>query len=123
MPAGPPPTATFLWRIRVTVPRDAMAPFEEILEAHCMAVSAFKDNGHWRVEGFTGAEPDEKAFHELFTRAAKKAGIKTPKTDTQLVPPRDWVADNLADFPPVKIGRYFIHGSHFEAVPPGLIAV
>lgn len=124
MIVGPLPRPTFLWRIKMIVPAAAVDAFEKVLEPHCVAISAFKDNGHWRVEGFTGSEPDEKAFLGLIARAAEEAGIETPPANFELVPPRDWVADNLADFPPVRIGRYFFHGSHFEGTPPaGLITI
>lgn len=114
----PPPQATFLWRVMISVPEDAVGAFEEMLEPHCMAISSFKDNDEWRVEGFTGAEPDEKAFLGRIARTAEKACCATPDASFQLVPPRDWVADNFADFPPLSLGRYFIHGSHFEGTPP-----
>lgn len=123
------PTATFIWRIEIKVPALAVAAFEETLESHCMAVSAFMENaeeedGIWRIEGYTGAEPDEETFTRRFAQTAAKLGIETPTASFQLVPPRDWVADNFADFPPIRIKRFFIHGSHFqETPPPGLVAL
>ncbi|MEE8352317.1 MAG: 50S ribosomal protein L11 methyltransferase [Rhodospirillales bacterium] len=114
----PPPQATFLWRVMISVPEDTVGAFEEMLEPHCMAISSFKDIGEWRVEGFTGAEPDEKAFLGRITRTAEKACCAPPDASFQLVAPRDWVAENFADFPPLSLGRYFIHGSHFEGTPP-----
>ena len=124
MATGKPPEPTFLWRIKINVPADVVDAFEKMLEPHCMAISSFKDNGHWRIEGFTGAEPDEMAFQKRLDRTAEKTGIEPPRAIFQLLPPRDWLADNLADFPPLRIGRYFIHGSHFDGTPPpGRIAL
>jgi len=37
---------------------------------------------------------------------------------------RDWLAENQCAFPPQRIGRFFIHGSHWqEPIPPAAIAV
>ncbi len=118
------PTATFLWRIEFRVPSEAIPHFEEALWPDCMSVSAFvegdSDNpdADWRVEGFTGAEPDARAVALRLAKAARAFGIETPKARIHLVPPRDWAAENMADFPPVRVGRYFVHGSHFEGCPP-----
>ncbi|NQU61489.1 MAG: 50S ribosomal protein L11 methyltransferase [Rhodospirillales bacterium] len=123
------PTATFIWRIELKVPAGAVAAFEETLEFHCLAVSALMENadeedGLWRIEGYTGAEPDKEAFAKRFAKTAERLGITPPKATFQLVAPRDWVAENLADFPPVRVKRYFIHGSHLPGTPPtGLIAL
>ena len=124
------PTATFLWRIELRVPSQAIPHFEEALQPYCMSVSAFVEgstedpDADWRLEGFSGAEPDARALALRLAKAARAFGIETPKARIHLVPPRDWVAENLADFPPVRVGRYFIHGSHFEGRPPaGRIAI
>lgn len=122
----PKPSATFIWRIEIQVPARALDAFEDALQPCCMAISTFRNekDGGWRIEGLTHAEPDRKAIRRLFAKAARKAGIETPKAKIQLQPPRDWVAENFADFPPIRIGRYFIHGSHFEGVlPAGLVSV
>ena len=123
--------ATFLWRIEIRVPRAALRDFEAVLEPRCASVSSFMldDNGEggdddgdnggdWRIEGFTGAEPDKEALARAFAKTARRCGLKTPKAKIQLVPPTDWLAKNLTDFPPRRIGRYFIHGSRGQGSPP-----
>lgn len=120
------PTATFLWRVEIQVPSQAAPAFEEALEPKCMAVSTFGDetDSVWRVEGFMGAEPDPAALDATLAKAARAVGVEPPKARIHLVPPRDWVAENLANFPPVRVGRYFIHGSHYRTPPPaGSVAI
>ena len=47
------------------------------------------------------------------------SSIRCLRTDVvDLVPQRDWLAENLASFPPLHIGRYFIYGSHVEVAKP-----
>lgn len=121
---------TFLWRIELRAPSAAVDAFQDALEPYYMAVSAMAENDSddpddfWRIEGFTDAEPDEKAVARAMRKTAQTSGLETPKLNIELVPPRDWLAENLADFPPNRIGRFFIHGSHFEGSPPaGLTAI
>ena len=123
------PAPTFLWRIEIRVPAQAVDAFEAALKPFCMALSSMMidpdaPDGLWRVEGFSGADPDQWAILRAFAKAADDTGIDPPKPKIDLVPPTDWVAKNLTDFPPLSLGRYFIHGSHFEGVPPaGSVAI
>ena len=111
----------FLWRALATVPADAHLAVEEMLETHCVAISSMEtgDGSAWDVEGFIGVEPDRKAFQKDLARVLKACG-HAPEAAFKfdLVPPRDWLAENLASFPPLHIGRYFMYGSHVEVAKP-----
>ena len=118
----------FLWRIEARVPDAARDAVVALLEEHCAAVSMFEDpidSGRWRVEGFTGAEPDRDFLIDRMAKACHAKGtaaLTSPRFE--LVAARDWVSENQAAFPPVRIGRCFIHGSHIaEPPPPGSIAI
>ncbi len=111
----------FLWRVETKVPADARLAVEEALEAGCVAVASFEveESRCWSVEGFTDAEPDRVGFEKDVARAFRACGYdETPHLKFDLVPQRDWLAENLNAFPPVQIGRYFIHGSQYETPPP-----
>lgn len=115
----------FLWRIGVQVPRVAVAAVEEALQPACMAVLTMESDtpGMWRVDGFTGREPDLPALRQMLSRAVGNAGQAPPVTVERLEA-RDWLADNLRTFPPFRIGRYFIYGSHVSDPPPaGTVAI
>jgi len=111
---------TFLWRIGVTVPEPARSAFEDYLETVSSVVSAFENEADrtWIVEGFVDAEPDERGLVNGLAATARKVSVEPPKPKIDLVPPRDWLAENLAQFPPLRIGRYFFHGSHFNGPAP-----
>ena len=51
-------------------------------------------------------------------RLLASLGIAAPESRITLLPPLDWVAETMRGFPPVTIGRFFIHGSHYETRPP-----
>jgi len=120
----------FLWRVEIRAPASAVEDFETALEPFSVAISAFAENDAddpadvWRIEGFTGAEPDEKTITLAINKTARDLGLQPPTPTFDLLPAKDWVADNLAGFPPIQVGRYFIHGSHFDGPPPaGLVAI
>jgi len=117
------------WRIFVTAPDEAAADIAaQILGSQAEAVSAFEvsPGGEWKVEGFTGTPPDRQALEALAAVAALGfpgcadflAGIEAER-----LPDEDWVALNQASFPPLRMGRYFVHGSHHEQVPAGAIGL
>ena len=66
--------------------------------------------------GTGSARPSKRTWHACFYRPHGHAPEAAFKFD--LVPPRDWLAENLASFPPLHIGRYFIYGSHVEVPQP-----
>ena len=48
----------------------------------------------------------------------------SPGFEIERLPSRDWVAENQASFLPLRVGRYFVHGSHHREAPPvGTIAL
>jgi len=116
IPTFPP---TPLWRLEVTVPEHAVAGFETTFEGVCAAVTSFGDETTpWRVEGYTDVEPDESALNAGLALAAEATGIACPALKIEFLTPRDWLADNLAAFEPLRIGRFFIYPSHYEDAPP-----
>jgi ribosomal protein L11 methyltransferase len=91
----------------------------------CGAVSAFEaPEGGWRVEGFATASPERALLEASLALAwAGREDAMGPLVIERL-PPRDWLAENQASFPPLRAGRYFIHGSHYcGPVPAGAIAL
>jgi len=64
------------------------------------------------------------SFGSTFGVAATAAGGKILDLIEMPVAERDWLAENRRAFPPQRIGRFLIHGSHWRDKPPaGVIAV
>lgn len=117
---------SFYWRIGFEVPAENVGAFESALEPHCSDVTSFiaVEGATARVEGYFTAEPDHRAVTTALAVAASALGTVPPKPNVDLMPPKDWVAENLCTFEPIYIGRYFIHGSHFEGrVPSGNVGL
>jgi len=109
----------FLWSIRFEVPDEAGPILESCLEPMCESVSSFivVEDVTVRIEGITADEPDRPLLKAALAAAFPDGDAPTPVID--LIPPKDWLADNVFDFPPLKIGHFFIHGSHYDGVVPG----
>ncbi|HEB79993.1 MAG TPA: 50S ribosomal protein L11 methyltransferase, partial [Rhodospirillales bacterium] len=114
------------WRIEIAANAKAVDAFEAALEPWCGAVSRFiaGTEEDWRIEGYAEAKPDVKALAAALDAAAAAVGASPPKTYIHRLAPRDWAAENLTLFPPLRIGRYFICPTHYRgAVPPGSVSL
>ena len=111
-----------LWRIAVTMPdqrsADAVAA---LLSAAADAVTAFETEpgGAWAVQGFVDGKPDRGPIEAGLALAAGALGIAEPVLLIEPLQFVDWLKRNQESFPPLRIGRYFVHGSHIAEPPPG----
>src|SRR6185312_1147716 len=103
-----------MWRLIVDL-ADATA-LDHVVAAvgeQCEAISAFENGKAWRVEGMSQDKPDAA----LLDAALVLLGI-SPAVVVERLQPRDWVSENQAGFPPLRAGRFFIHGSHYQVAAP-----
>ena len=96
-----------------------------LLDGLNAAVSAFETAPEeWRLDAYPralAAIPDLAARLAL---AAAAAGGELLEFGDQRLPDRDWLADNQLAFPPLRIGRFFVYGSHHRGgVPAGAIGI
>ncbi len=118
--------ATGLWRATVILPDLDTGAAASDAFGDLTAVSAFEESpdGAWRVEGFSTDEPDRAALEARLALTFAPLGITPPVPIWEKLPPTDWLRENQQSFQPLEVGRYFIHGSHFEdTVPPGRIGL
>lgn len=109
-----------VWHLRLTASDAGLAErAATALGSICGAVSAFEaaTGGAWLVEGFS-VTPFPGAELESALAAAWDGLGPPPKPVIERLPPRDWVRENQESFPPRRVGRYFIHGSHHRGRPP-----
>jgi ribosomal protein L11 methyltransferase len=110
----PPNGATHVMRLS-SDERRARAVADAIVETFDpaqTAASAFEDaNGvSWTLEVFFGGEPDEAQIRAL---AAEATDAETAaKARFSRIDKQDWVQNALAGLPPVRAGRFLLHGSH-----------
>lgn len=119
-----------VWRVRFVIPQQAVEAFEVALEPHCEAFLCFliedggPQHGLWQVDAYSPGKPDMAALTTALAVAAAAVGIAEPELTIEHEAARNWLAENLQTFPPIRAGRYFVHGSHFEGrVPHGSIGL
>ncbi len=114
------------WRIEIVSPPGAVVAFEAVLEPFCEVISCFvnESDDNWHIEGYGPAKPNASALASALSTTAGDLGLNAPVVQIDRMPDRDWVGESLRLFPPVSIGRYFIHGDHYRnPVPAGKIAL
>ncbi|CAO3422592.1 50S ribosomal protein L11 methyltransferase [Azospirillum doebereinerae] len=115
-----------LWRIALVVPEVHAPAFADAVGDHADAVSTFEleEGGNWLVEATDQSPPDEARLAARVAVLAEAVGIPEPKLIIERLPPIDWVSHSYQGFPPIRAGRFFVHGSHHEGtVPAGSIAL
>jgi ribosomal protein L11 methyltransferase len=124
----PEPRRTFagLWRVVVTASDSDAAAAAADAFSELGAVSAFENTpgGTWHVEGLSSEQPDPGTIAARLALAWLALAGNPPEPRWERVPPTDWLCANQASFPPLAIGRYFIHGSHHAGrVPAGRVGL
>lgn len=108
------------YKITLIVKQAAVQPFADALDAMAVAIAAFEivPGGDWRVEAYLVEEPQAADVAAALATAAAGQGFPVPAFEIEALPQTDWLAENRRAFPAQTIGRFFIHGSHFEGPPP-----
>ena len=107
--------------IRTYAPLAALETgLEEVLGAVALANHRPDPQGPQILQGFFTAQPDEAQLTGMLERASDG-----PPPDYQISyhPPRDWLAENRAGFPPLSLGRFWVHGSHITARKPARLSL
>jgi len=115
-----------LWRIDLDVTPQVADAYQYALEDFCGAVTQYLDDDEWpeRIEAYAEEKPDLAAMQGAVDHVAQGYGVEAPEVRLSEVENRDWLSEYARKYPPLKIGRYFIYGSHYEgSPPPGKIAL
>src|SRR5271169_830185 len=118
--------ATVIWRVLAKVRgADAATAVLALLDDLVGAVSAFEIvEQEWRVEAYPRSPVLTPALTARLALVAAAAGGALVEIGEEKLPARDWLAENQLAFPPLRIGRFFIHGSHRRGrVPVGAIGI
>ena len=115
-----------VWRILAEIRgADAAAAALTALDEAAEAVSAFETGpGEWRVEAYARAPLLTSSLTARIALATAAAGGALAALGEERLSDRDWLAENQLAFPPQRVGRFFIHGSHHHGgAPAGAIAI
>jgi ribosomal protein L11 methyltransferase len=119
--------ASDLWRIALTVPQAHVAVFADAVGDFAAAVSTFEqeeDGDAWLIEATSQGEPDRARLAARIAVLAAALGLEEPALEVEQLPGLDWLTRSYQSFPPIRAGRFFIYGSHYEGeVPPGAVGL
>ena len=116
---------TALQKVAMTLPARlddrAMSLFEivfsELLDS--AATSYWRgEDGNWQIEALFNFVPDSDLIDKLLAPLYQQEKIAAIPTSVIAVEKRDWLAENRAAFPPLRIGRFWVHGSHVTTPCP-----
>jgi ribosomal protein L11 methyltransferase len=91
--------------------RNIAALFSECYAAENAAISIV-DNGcrDWTVVLYFNEPPDEHVVRATLSAAAGDAAANAVRFDR--IATKDWVQESLSHLPPVRAGRFVVHGAH-----------
>ena len=115
-----------VWRVLARVRgADAATAVLALLDDLAGALTAFEIvEQEWRVEAYPPSSVLSPALAAELALAAAAAGGTLVEIGEGQLPDRDWLAENQLAFPPLRVGRFFIYGSHHRGrVPAGAIGI
>jgi len=117
---------TTVWRILARVRgAEAAGTVFALLDEMTGAASAFETAvEEWRLEAYPRSPLLSPERHVQLALAAAGAGGAVLEIVEEKLPDRDWLTENKLSFPPLRVGRFFVYGSHYRgAVPAGAIGI
>ena len=75
----------------------------------------------WRLEALCADLPELGTIQNALSPVARDFGIDLPEVKIEVVRAIDWVKAALASHPPVRAGRFYVHGRHEPALPRGRV--
>ena len=116
---------TTLQSVAMTLParlgEGAMSRFElvfsELLDSAATSHRRDKD-GNWQIEALFEFIPDADLINQLLVPLYQQERITAIPILVNTLEKRDWLAENRAAFPPLRIGRFWVHGSHVTTPCP-----
>lgn len=115
------------WSAKVTVKTEHADAFEQAFSGLAGVVSMYEANPDgftWTVEGTFDEAPPRAELAERIALAATSLGVAEPVLEIAKIPVKDWLTESAMAFPPLRAGRFYIHGDHIQGpFPPGAIRI
>lgn len=115
------------WQIRIWHLREHMDAVEEAFGDIAATTSSFEideDGVEWVSDIIILTAPEYDDIKSRLAFISGMLGIKTPRYEVKPLEKKDWQKEVERGFPPLDIGRFFIHGSHVTTpVPLGKIGL
>ena len=108
-----------LWQLRFPIPLDAVEEVLAVLDDEAQSFATYEEeDGDWRCEIITRAVPNRARWRAVLEEALGDAAPAVEEIAIEPIAEQDWLEATRRGFPPLTIGRFWIHGSHVEEAPP-----
>lgn len=107
--------------LRFVIPAEALEQADAVFEDVSVSLSTFEANPEgtlWQVEVLTEEPLEDAEISRRLQELAAQAGCDAPAHETTYLQQRDWVSEVQKSFPPIRSGRFFVYGSHYEGEVP-----
>ena len=111
----------FYFQVGFDLPLGAAEQMQHSFDDIALAASAFEIDEPkqlWHCELLFDAPPDMEEVTRRVALLAMVAGVKLPPITTGQIQQQDWLALVARQFPPLHIGRFYVHGSHVKETGP-----
>lgn len=119
--------ASIYWQVLFFLPASAVGTAEEAFSDVATSVANFETdeaNGIWTFELICAEKPDGNEINRRLLVISSLHNIALPEVKIEQLVQADWLSQVARDFPPLSIGRFFVHGSHVEELPnPSSISI
>jgi ribosomal protein L11 methyltransferase len=109
-----------VWRISVDLRgAEAAAAVATLLDDDANGLSLFETDEAgdlWRIDAYAAAKRLDAALEVRIRLAASAASGAVLALSEEIVAERDWLEETRRAFPPLWVGRFLVHGSHWR--PP-----
>jgi ribosomal protein L11 methyltransferase len=108
------------WKVTFDLPQTAIQMVEDGFDGLALAVSGFETdeaNKIWTFELLCSAMPDMTEIQQRLLVLSSIHDAPTPKPLVQQIQQQDWLKQVARSFPPLAIGRFYVHGSHVDEIP------
>jgi ribosomal protein L11 methyltransferase len=108
-----------LWQLRFAIPVDAVEEVLAVLDDEAQSFATYEEtDGDWRCEIITRAVPDRERWRAVLAEALGDVAPAAAEIAIEPVAEQDWLEATKRSFPPLAVGRFWVHGSHVEEEPP-----
>ena len=109
-----------LWQVTTMAPPSLALALSDALDPYADSVAAFElREGVWMVEGLSVDPPDRPTIIAALAVASASHGGGVPDVNFGQLAPTDWLTRNRQSFPPLRYGRFLVHGSHLPDLRRG----
>lgn len=119
------PAVVTLYRVTIILPYNVTTGeagqietvFSELMDSLATSHMRLADQ-RWFIEALFDFEPDMPVVMKMLEQPLGVLGLGDIELEIGLLEQRDWLAENRASFPPLHIGRIWIHGNHVDQLAP-----